>query len=98
LPKTKRTAYQELFLLFLGGFVIETAGLDDFVVDIKLKAGTSIHCFFDALFGYEAQDANSFCLTDTMSTILSLEIGMRIPITIKTAEKRYRRVSSWLNN
>jgi hypothetical protein len=28
--------------------------LDDFVVDVELEAGTSIHCFFDALFRNEA--------------------------------------------
>jgi hypothetical protein len=90
----KSRTNQEFFLLFLSRLVIEATGLDDLVVDVELEAGTSIHRFFNALFGDKAQDANGFRLTDTMGTILSLEIGMRIPITVEAVKKEYNRMSS----
>jgi hypothetical protein len=74
-------------LLFLGRLVIEPTGLNDLVIDVELKASTGVHSLFDTLLGDKAKNANSLRLANTMSTILSLEIGMRIPITIETADK-----------
>lgn len=71
--------YQEFFLLLLSGFVVESTGLNDFVIDVKLETSTRKHRLFDTLFRDESQYTNDFCLTNTMSTILGLKIGMRIP-------------------
>jgi hypothetical protein len=81
-----RDTYQKLLLLFLGRLVIESTGLNDLLVDVELETGTRVHRFFDALFGDEAQNSDSFRLTDTMSSILGLEIGVRIPITVEAAD------------
>lgn len=72
-------AYQELFLFFHRRLVVEATSLNDFVVDIKLISCTSVHCLFHTLFGNETQNANSLCLTNTVGTILSLQVGVRIP-------------------
>lgn len=71
--------YQELLLFFYRRLVVEATSLNDFVVDIKLIPCTSVHCLFHTLFGDETQDANSLCLTDTVGTILSLQVGVRVP-------------------
>jgi hypothetical protein len=92
--KKSCTTYQEFFLLFLGRLVIESTGLDDLVVDVQLETGTSIHRFFDAFLGDEAQNTNGLRLANTMSAILSLEIGVRIPITVEAAEERRCPVKS----
>jgi hypothetical protein len=66
-------------LFFLRRLVVETTGLDDFVIDIELVPRTSVHGFFDALLSDETKDTDSLCLADTVSTILSLKISMGIP-------------------
>ena len=77
-------SYQELFLLLLRRLVIEPTSLNDLVVDIKLVSGSSIHSFYHTLLRNETQNAHGLCLTDTMRTILSLEIGVWIPIRVET--------------
>jgi hypothetical protein len=79
--------YKELFLLFLCRLIVEATGLDDLVVDVKLIPRTSIHCLLDALLRDEPQNTNDLCLTNTVSTILSLEIGMWVPVTIIAASR-----------
>ena len=79
----KQTTYQELFLLLLGRFVVETTSLNDLVVDIKLVSSTREHRLLYALLRDEPQDADHLRLTDTMGTILRLEISMRVPITVE---------------
>ena len=71
------------FLLLLRGFVIEAAGLNDLVVDIELESCTRVHCLLHTLVGDESKDADRLSLSDTMRTILSLQVSMRIPIRIK---------------
>jgi hypothetical protein len=73
------TKYQKLFLFLLCGLVIKATGLNDLVVDIKLIPGSGIHGFFNTLLRDETQNANSFGLANSMSTILGLKVGVRIP-------------------
>ena len=75
----REQAYQELFLLFLRRLVIEATGLNDFIIDVQLVPSARVHCFLHALLSDETQDADSFGLANTMGTVLSLKIGMRIP-------------------
>ena len=70
---------QKLFLFFLRRFVVETTGLNDFVVDIELVPRTGVHGFLDTLLSDESEDKDGFRLTDTMGTILGLKIGVGIP-------------------
>lgn len=78
-------AYQKLFLLFLSRLIVETTGLDNLVVDVELIPSTSEHGFFDTLLGDESQDTHNLRLTDTVSTILGLQIGVWIPIRVEAA-------------
>jgi hypothetical protein len=68
----------------LGGLVVEATGLNDLVINVQLVPGTCIHRFLDTLFSDEAQNSNGLCLSDTVSTILCLKIGVRIPIAVET--------------
>lgn len=74
---------QKLFLLLLRRFVIETTGLNDFVVDVELESRTRVHSFLHTLVSDESKDADRLGLPDTMCTILSLQVSMRIPIGIE---------------
>ena len=84
----KQTTYQELFLLLLGGFVVETTSLNDLVVDVELVSSTREHRLLYALLRDEPQDTDHLRLTDTMGTILRLEISMRVPITVKARKPK----------
>jgi hypothetical protein len=77
---------QKLFLLLLRRLVIETTGLNDLVVDVELKSRARVHRFLDTLISDEPKDADCLGLSDTMRTILSLEIGVRIPIGIEAVK------------
>ena len=79
----KQTTYQELFLLLLGRFVVETTSLNDLVVDIKLVSSTREHRLLYALLRDEPQDTDHLRLTNTMGTILRLKISVRVPITVE---------------
>jgi len=79
LGRQQDTTHQEFFLFFLRRFVVEATSLNDLVIDIELVSRTSVHGFFDALLGNETENTNSLGLTDTVSTILSLKISVRIP-------------------
>ena len=81
--------YEELLLFLLSGLVVETTGLNDLVINIKLVPGTSEHGFLDTLLGDETQDTDDLGLTDTMRTILCLQIGVGIPTEI--GELRHSR-------
>lgn len=76
-------AYQELLLLLLGRFVVETTGLNDLIVDVELVPRTCEHRLLDTLLRDEPQDAHDLRLTDTMGTILRLKIGVRVPIAVE---------------
>ena len=80
------TTYQELFLFLLCRLVIETTSLDDLVIDVEFVTCTSEHSFFDALLRDEPKNSDDLGLTDTMRTILSLQIGVRIPVRIKAVK------------
>jgi hypothetical protein len=80
------STYQDRLTLLSGRFVIELSGLDDLLVDIELVTRTRKHRLFDTLLRYKAIDAHDLCLANTMRTILSLKIRMRIPITVVTVE------------
>jgi len=54
--------------------------LNNFLVYVKLEVSTLVHRFFNALFSNESQDKHSLGLTNTVRTVLRLQIGMRIPI------------------
>ena len=64
--------YQKFFLFLLRRFVIETTGLDDFVVDVELESCARVHCLLDTLVSNKTKDADCLGLSDTMRTILSL--------------------------
>lgn len=83
--------YKELLLLLLRGFVIEATSLDNFVIDIELVTGTRKHGLFHALLGDEPQNAHDLRLSDTMRTILRLEISMGIPVVHKTRKYIHSR-------
>ena len=78
-------AYQELLLLLLGRFVVETTGLNDLIVDVELVPRTCEHRLLDTLLRDEPQDTDDLGLTDTMRTVLCLEIRMRVPVTVEAA-------------
>ena len=78
------SSYQDLLLFFLSRLVIETTGLDNLVIDIKLVTSSLKHGLFHTLLRYKSQDKNRFSLTNTMCSILSLQIRVRIPITVKS--------------
>ena len=81
--QTSVRTYQELFLLLLRGLVVETTSLNDLVVDVELVSRTSKHGFLYALLSDVPQDSYNRRLTDTMRTILSLEISVRAPVTVE---------------
>jgi hypothetical protein len=83
----KIKTYQEFFLFFLSRLVIEATGLNDLVVNIKLIPGPLVHSLFHALLRDKPQDEHSFGLTDTVSTILGLQIGVGIPITVEAIKR-----------
>jgi hypothetical protein len=85
--KITRATNQEFFLLFLGRLIIESACLNNLVVDVQLETGTSIHRFFYAFLRNKPQNTNGFSLPDTMSTILGLKVRMRIPIAVEATEE-----------
>lgn len=70
-------------MFFLRRLVVETTGLNDLVINVELVARTLVHGFFDTLLRDETQNEHNLGLTNTMRTILGLEIGVRIPITVK---------------
>jgi hypothetical protein len=72
-------------LFLLGRFVVEATSLDDLLVDVELVLSTCMHRLFDALLSDEPEDAHDLGLADTMSTILRLQVGMRVPIAIVAA-------------
>jgi hypothetical protein len=74
--------YEKLFLFLLRRLVVETAGLDDLVVDVELVPGACVHCLFDALLRDEPKDTNNFRLADTVGAVLRLKIGMRVPVAV----------------
>ena len=75
--------YQELLLLLLCRLVVEATSLDDLVIDVELVPSTREHRLFDALLRDEPQNAHDLRLTDTVSTILRLQIGVRVPVTVE---------------
>ena len=83
-------------MFFLSRLVIEATGLDDLVVDIKLIPSSLIHSLFHTLLCDEPQDKYGFSLTDTVSTILSLQIGVGIPITVEAMEENSAPISGRL--
>ena len=81
------TTYQELLLLLLRRLVVEATGLNDLVVNVELVTRAREHGFFDALLGNEPQNADDLRLTDTMSTVLRLQVSMWVPVTVETRGK-----------
>lgn len=71
--------YQMLFALCIGGTVVELSGLNDFGVHFFLQIGSSDDMFLNRLRGHQSEDANFLFLTNTMGSILCLEILMRVP-------------------
>ena len=84
----ERKTYQELFLLFLCTLVIETTGLDNLVVDIKLIPRTLVHGFLHALLGDEPENQDRLGLTDTMRTILGLQVSVGVPVGVEAVINR----------
>ena len=78
--------YQELFLFLLCRLVIETTRLDNLATDGKLMMNMSQHSFFDALLRDDPKNSDDLGLTDTMRTILGLEISVRVPVTVEATE------------
>lgn len=78
--------YQQLFLLLLSRFIVETTSLNDLVVDIKFISCPLVHGLFYAFLCDESKDKNSLGLSNTMGAILSLKISMRIPIGVETVK------------
>ncbi len=74
---------KEFISLFVGGLVVELSGLDNFAVHVKLELGTLQNLLFDGVGTDQSQNANLVLLTDTMGTILSLKILVRIPVGIE---------------
>ena len=70
--RERRKAHQKLFLFLLRRFVIETTGLNDLVVNIKLESRARVHRLLNTLVGNESKDPDCLGLSDTMRTILSL--------------------------
>ena len=81
-----RGTHQELFLLLLRRLVVEPTSLDNLVIDVELVPRAREHGFLNALLRDEPQDTDDLSLTDTMSTILRLEIGMRVPVTVEAGD------------
>jgi hypothetical protein len=78
----RRTTNEKFFLLFLSGLVVKSTCLNDLVIDIELVSSALVHGFLNTLLCYKSQDEDSFCLADTMGTILGLEISVRIPVEL----------------
>lgn len=77
--------YQELFGLLPRRHVIETTGMNDPVVDIKLIPSPLVHGFSNTLLGNRPENKDSLGLTDTMRTVMSLKVGVRVPIEVEAA-------------
>lgn len=92
-PEGEKTC-QKLFLLLLRGFIVETTGLNNLVVDIELESRARVHRLLNALVSDESKDADCLGLSDTMRTILSLQISMRIPIGIEAIKGDFEPVCS----
>ena len=80
------TTYKELFLLFLSRLVIETTGLDNLVINVEFVTGAGIHRLFDTLLCDKSEDSDRLRLTNTMRTILCLQISVRIPVGVKAVQ------------
>ena len=70
----------------MSGLIIEATSLNNLVIDVELEARTCKHSFFDALLRDEPKNSDDLGLTDTMRTILSLQIGVRIPVRIEAVK------------
>ena len=68
--------HQKLLLLLLCGLVVKLTSLDDLVINVELEPGAHIHRLFHTLLSYELQDVDGLGLTNTMCTILGLQIGV----------------------
>lgn len=79
--ETDGQTHQKLLLLLLGRLVVKLAGLDNFVIYIEFEPCSLIHCFLYTLLRDETKNEHRFGLTDTVSTILCLEIGVGVPIS-----------------
>src|ERR1700722_46274 len=83
--------HQKFFLFFLRRLVVKATRLNDLVIDIKLETCSRVHGFFHALLCDKTKDADCFGLTNTVRAILSLEIGMRIPVVRREHEAKVKR-------
>ena len=81
LVSTKLDHAEELFFAGLLGFGDATL-LDHKSVELKLFGGPIDNALLDGIFRHETEDLDGLFLTDTVSTVLSLEIHLRIPITV----------------
>jgi hypothetical protein len=62
--------------------VIELSGLDNLSVDGELPLSGSKDVFLDRLVGDETEDLDDLLLTDSMGSILGLQIGVGVPVRI----------------
>jgi hypothetical protein len=86
--KTTKT-YQHGLGLVLAGLVIKLSGLDDLGVHVQLELSLHEHLLFHRVHRQETEHADFLGLTDTVRTILRLQILVRIPgFTDQKEEKK----------
>lgn len=78
----RRTTYKERFLLRSGRLVVELSGLDDLSVDSELALSGGEDVLFDRLARNESEDLDDLLLTDSMGSVLGLQIGVRVPVGV----------------
>jgi hypothetical protein len=78
-------------VFFYSRLVVESTSLNDLVVNIELESSTLVHGL-NTFLGYKTQNEHGTRLVDT---ILSLQIGMWVPIRVKAEYKYQFRKTRW---
>ena len=87
LESKEAITYQEgLRVLLRRALVVELSSLNDLAIDRKLLMSASKNDFFDGALRNETEDSDFLLLSNTMSSILGLQIGVRVLWRGRTAD------------
>jgi len=76
------TTHEQSFVLGRRGDIVEFTSLDDFSVNLQFLLRTLQDQLFDSVRRDKSQNSDFLLLTNTMRTILRLQIGVRIPVSV----------------
>ena len=79
--------YEECAAILCATLEIVHAGLDDLGVNVELEARLVENVLLDRVLANEAVHAHFALLTDAVSTVLRLEVHLRVPVAIKDDDR-----------